>query len=403
MLLSEKKLKEMYTKLAINEYCCIHIEIKLFDKQTLLIGIDSAFALLNQLITKIDSHLRKDEYICILPQNQLLSFWHVRQSDIIYNRILAIDNNITNHSFSFGVSYPELNDSFNDVLLYAQSAGNYSKGHDKHSTTCNTFDTTLYENTIQAYYITTHIEEALKQQELEIYLQPKVAVKNQKVQGAEALIRWFHDGKEVSLAKFMPLINGNGFIRSVDYFVFEQVGKFIIKCEKEKLPLFPISVNISNSSYLDAPFYLKEIDRIHKKLNFSKVYMQFEISESIVYNQRELTAFIKQLQLRGYRVAMDDFGSGSSSLALLPYLPFDEIKLDQSFFRYPLQEKNQLLVSTVLDMLKKLDFKVVCEGVESEEWMLFLKQESCTYIQGFYYYAPMPLVSYLSLLQRQVR
>ena len=194
---------------------------------------------------------------------------------------------------------------------------------------------------------------------------------------------------------FIPLLEKNGFITKLDYIVFENVCKLQRNLLAKGLKTVPISVNVSRSVN-DFDSYLENIERIRSKYKVPQELFEIEITEGMYTDNNEVIKnFISKLHEKGYKVSMDDFGSGNSNLTALSQLSFDTIKFDKSFFTSPDNEKEVLIIYVMSKLVKSLNMKVLCEGIETEEYDKYLTEIGIDYIQGYYYDKPLPVDVFL--------
>ncbi|MBR4496492.1 MAG: EAL domain-containing protein [Acholeplasmatales bacterium] len=237
--------------------------------------------------------------------------------------------------------------------------------------------------------IELHMKDALDKNEFLLYLQPKVNTITGDIVGAEALTRWNYNFQKILYPNdFIPIFEETGFITELDYKVFENVCMFQRKCIDEGYKPIKISVNVSRYQK-DFSSYLENLNKIRAKYNIDAKYLELEITESM-YNENveSIIEFIDALHKDGYYVSMDDFGSGYSNLASLAKLDFDIIKLDKTFCSNINNSKEQTILSFVMKLVKDLDIDVLCEGVETKEFIDNLKQLGCFIVQGYYYSKP---------------
>lgn len=233
-------------------------------------------------------------------------------------------------------------------------------------------------------------EEALNDEEFLVYYQPKIDLSTEKVIGAEALVRWKKsDGTMVPPGEFIPVYEKNGQIEKLDEYVFRKVCQLQRREMDEWKKLINISVNLSRSSILHdgiAECYIKIAKE--NKIPFSCV--PLEITESAAIYGKRIHSTTEQLVNAGFKLHMDDFGSGYSSMLCLNQIPFSALKIDKSLIDHVCEEKGKTLVEQVIMLSKLLNMKVVAEGVETEEQIIKLRKMNCDEIQGFYYAKPMP-------------
>ena len=249
-------------------------------------------------------------------------------------------------------------------------------------------------------FIEENMQAAIAERQFMMYLQPKYSIAQNKIIGAEALIRWQHPERGMIYPnQFIPVIEENGFIKKVDYYIWEEACRFIKKCEKAGITPCPISVNVSRIHLRDNDC-VEVLEDMIKRNEIPKELLELEITESVDDQQVSLKAL--QLKEEGYTLLMDDFGSGYSSLNILLETPFDVIKLDKKFIENMMVSgKGRLILEQVVSMADKLDLGLLAEGVETEAQIELLKSIGCDQVQGYYYAKPMPEEDFFALLSRQ--
>lgn len=257
---------------------------------------------------------------------------------------------------------------------------------------CEFYSDGDWERLIKEQHIENQMERALEDEEFQVYLQPKVRLTDERVAGAEALVRWkSKDGRMIPPNEFIPLFEENGFIIKLDYYMFSHVCALIRKwIDRGEEPL-PISVNLSREHVKDKDF-IKQFQKIQQEYKIPSKYIEFEVTEAmVVENLDTLKNVLADCAAAGFRCSMDDFGSGYSSLNMLKEIPLDVLKLDGEFFNGHDNERGDNVIRAVLKMAKELNMQTVAEGVETPEWVEFLKSEGCDLVQGFVFYRPMPI------------
>lgn len=233
--------------------------------------------------------------------------------------------------------------------------------------------------------------QTLKNEEFQIYFQPKVSHTNGKISSAEVLVRWLRDEKTLwSPAVYIPLFEQNGFIISLDYYVYEKTFRWLQKFSIQLPADFRISLNVSPLHFEEPENFVKKICELIRTYQVDTSRLTFEITESTYVNNTEaVNRVIRGLKQHNIQISMDDFGSGYSSLNTLKDLLFNEVKIDRKFLGDSLTENAKIVLQEVFHMLKRMGKSIVCEGVETEDIAEFLKKEGCDEIQGFLYYRPM--------------
>lgn len=248
--------------------------------------------------------------------------------------------------------------------------------------------------------ILSTIDSAIKNNELIAYYQPKINSDTGVISGAEALVRWKKsDGSIIYPDQFVPIIERSGQIIQVDYFMYQQVFQFISERIAEGKNVVPISINVSRQHFkkLDIINYIKSLQRVY---NIPPKYVEFEITETVCMTDTvKALKFIQEFHDMGFKVSMDDFGSGYSSLYLLSELPIDIIKMDKCFLQSEdLRDKERVIISNIINMTHQLEITTLCEGVETLQQSEFLKSVGCDIQQGFYFSRPVTSAKFKEIL-----
>lgn len=239
--------------------------------------------------------------------------------------------------------------------------------------------------------IKNHFYTALEENEFQLYLQPKVEIKTRKLYGAEALSRWnFMNETLLSPSSYISILEQEGYINQLDYFMFEEVCQFLADMKKDNMEPICISVNISRYQ-TDFNQYIQNIEKIRKKYDIAAEYIEIEVTEGMyIDNISKIAEFVHKLHKLGYYVSMDDFGSGYSNLASLAQLNFDTIKLDRSLCMNESKNKDKPILNFIKELTNSLNVNVLCEGVETEQIAKLLDSLGYRLGQGFLYDQPLP-------------
>lgn len=249
--------------------------------------------------------------------------------------------------------------------------------------------------------VVTNMIIAMNNEEFHAYLQPKVSLETGKIVGAEALVRWIRsDGTMIMPDQFVPIFEKNGFITRIDFRVLEQVMEYLKDALAIGEEVVPVSVNFSRRhNEFDGfiPSFFKRLDQYDIPADL----IEAEVTESIfLADLDKLKKNLASLRYRGIQIAIDDFGSGYSSLNVLTKVAVDIIKLDGQFLNYSQEEsRSTTVIKHLILMLKHLGCKVVAEGVETEEQVEMLKEATCDMVQGYYYAKPMPIKNFRQFLK----
>lgn len=256
------------------------------------------------------------------------------------------------------------------------------------------YDQHLLDKITNENKMTRWMHQGLSEKEFHIYLQPKVDLKLSRVTGAEVLVRWNSEPFGfLPPDEFIPLFEKNGFIVELDFYVLEATCRIL----KQSLRIAPertvvLSVNVSRVTLFQNDF-IKRFVQMAERYDVPPEYLEIEITENVfIFDARAVEQILSQLRAHGFSISMDDFGSGYSSLNLLRELPIDVLKIDRIFLQESIRvEKAYAIIKSVVEMAHSLNMVVVCEGVETQEHVEFLKAIHCTIGQGYYFSRPVPL------------
>ena len=249
-----------------------------------------------------------------------------------------------------------------------------------------------------------NMEAAFHNKEFVVYMQPKVNLKTNRIEGAEALIRWCkEDGNIIYPNDFIPVFEKNKSVTLLDYYVYDEVCKYIRHRLDNNLPVVRISVNVSRVHLYSIDDIIDYIKGLLTRYDIPPEYLEFELTETSFTDKVDDTiSLMQRLRKLGVKVSMDDFGSGYSSLNVLTKLPLDVLKLDKEFMRdFETDSEEKIVIPSLIDMAKKLNLDVVCEGVETDKQVEFLREVGCDYVQGFYYSKPIPQEEFDEMLSKQ--
>lgn len=254
------------------------------------------------------------------------------------------------------------------------------------------YDDGMKNRLLEEHQLISEMQTALEQGQFCFYLQPIGSVTRGTAVAAEALVRWDHPDKGlISPTAFIPLAEKNGFITKIDWYVWEEVCRYIRDRKQSGETLLPISVNMSRMDFY-VPDICARICALTETYGVNAGELRFEITENAYMDDPERVVEIAgQLRKRGFQLLMDDFGSEYSSLNMLKDIQVDYLKIDMHFLDgFDKSGRAANVITSVVRMAKWLDTSVVAEGVETREQLRFLRSIGCDLVQGFYYSKPLP-------------
>ncbi len=272
-------------------------------------------------------------------------------------------------------------------------------------TTYSVYNSRHLDKINEEHYIEGKMQQALDDGEFFVMYQPKISLKDEKICGAEALVRWNNPEQGfMTPDKFIPLFERNGFIKKLDFYVYEQVFKLLERQIAAGEKIVPISVNMSRNHNKPEKF-IHDFLELFNKYNIPPEYVQLEIIERSFMGSDTLSEITTRLHKEGFSVAMDDFGSGESSLNMLTTIPVDVLKFDRLFLLSSMNEdgtmneKSAEFIHILINLSKNLDKQSVFEGVETQEQRDFLKAINCDMIQGYFYSKPLVEADFLQFVK----
>lgn len=266
------------------------------------------------------------------------------------------------------------------------------------------YDESMIEDMRQEQFVINAVNKAIEEEQFVVYLQPKINLITGKPYGAEALVRWMHPTQGmISPAEFIPVYERNGIIGRLDQYMWRKVCALLRKWIDQGGNPDPISVNVSRVNIYN-PRLVEILNKIITEYRIPPQLLNLEITESAFMEDQSLVMkTVKRLHDLGFKIMMDDFGSGYSSLNVLKDMDVDYLKIDMKFLQEEksFNGKGEKVLTSVVRMAKWLNLPSIVEGVETEEQVDFLKCIGCEYAQGFYYAKPMPIVDYELYLARE--
>ncbi len=302
--------------------------------------------------------------------------------------------------------YPQVDSSVSLEQRFDRAGAACGRLRGRYATECAYYDNALHEKELHDGRLLSEMDSALSSGQFRVVFQPKYHIQGARpvLSSAEALVRWFHPVHgAISPSEFIPLFEDNGLISRLDHFVWTQAAAQIRSWRDRFGFSLPVSVNVSRVDLFhpDLESRLQEVLRLN---GLSPSDLLLEITESAYTNQRfNLVETVGRLREAGFRVEMDDFGSGYSSLNMLTSLPMDALKLDMGFIHnIASSEKDLHIVKLMLEIARFLSVPVIAEGVETEQQYALLKDAGCDIIQGFYFSRPLPPEEFDRLIEREL-
>lgn len=389
------------------------------NKYTIIKSDFARFKLINEIYGRaVGDKLLKDFaffLVEVLGKNAIISRWAAdtfialvdyKRDDLKF-KLLQIDDFLNNYkidinlSISYGIYIvDDMNIPVDKMCARAEYALKRSK---------NNFEGAayvIYNENFDKWIkieqsVISGIDSAIKNGEIIIYYQPKYSLITQRIVGAEALVRWNHPTYGLlSPGVFIPILENNGLIHQLDYFVWDKTCEAVSRWRKTDLPKIPVSVNVSRNNFYREKLWIELLDLIEKH-GLTPDCINIEITESSYMNDPKLIqGVVNKFKEFGLSVHMDDFGSGMSSLNVLKDLVFDVLKIDLNFLQgLESNERAAIILKSIVEMNKLLDLPVVAEGIETQAQENFLRDIGCEVGQGFLFSKPINEDSFVELLK----
>lgn len=309
----------------------------------------------------------------------------------VSNRTFAIGAHNLSVTTSIGVAtYPDDGADVVELIKSADAALYHAKEMGRNNYQFHTAD--MNARALEMLLMEHDLRRALEEKQFLLHYQPQVDLNTGQITGVEALIRWRHPERGlVSPAQFIPIAEERGLIVPIGNWVLREACRQNKEWQGAGLPPIAVAVNLSALQFQQKNLS-QEVARILQECGLAPACLELELTESAVMRDAETTiATMGMLKDVGLRLAMDDFGTGYSSLSQLKRLPFDKLKIDQSFVRGLPDDPDDLAISTaIIGMGKALKLKVIAEGVETEEQREVLQSVGCDEIQGYLVAKPLP-------------
>ncbi|GGI71148.1 EAL domain-containing protein [Shewanella gelidii] len=391
----------------------LFLDLDDFKKVNDTLGHQVGDSLLIQAASRLSSCIRSNDVVGRLGGDEFIVILNniSDESDVItiaeklleqFSHPFKLKNRELVSTVSIGISvYPEDSTKPTELLRQADSAMYHSKELGRN--TYNFFTMQMNQDMNRRLQVEEQLRSALQRQELEVYFQPLVDIRDRKTIGAEALLRWDNVklGK-VTPDEFIPIAEQTGLIVPIGRFVMEQAFTAAAQWQKNYQNNFRIAINVSPKQFRDSAF-IEVLTQLLQEHQLASHCVELEITEGVLLSGDPVIAqTLSELNNIGVSISMDDFGTGYSSLSYLRSYPFDTVKVDKSFINDITVDPGDLeLVGAAIAMGHGLNLNVIAEGVETEEQYQLLNALKCNYGQGYLFSRPVPLEEFEQILQRE--
>ncbi|MEJ6465432.1 GGDEF and EAL domain-containing protein [Fusobacterium ulcerans] len=400
----------------LSSYSMVWFNLKKFKLINDIYGIEDGNKVLKYIYKIIRKYLDEKEYAARLSGDNYAILLKFSSKEIIEKRLNKIVEDINSFNFYSSSKYiftftagVYIIDDLSLSITQMQDRAHVARKSIVSSIERNVCSIEFYseekrQKLIHEKDMENSMKEDLKNNKFIVYLQPKFSLRENRITGAEALVRWIDDKKGlIPPNEFIPFFEKNGFIIELDIYVFEKVCILLKKWILAGKKPIPISVNMSRIHLINENF-LDRYEEILKKYGIAPSLLEIELTESIAFENSEiLPSIIDKIHKKGFLCSIDDFGSGYSSLNILKKLDIDTLKLDKEFCSLDLANdlREKKIILSILNLSKDLKLTTVVEGVETKEQLEFFKESSCDLIQGYVFSKPLPIEDFEALVFKE--
>ena len=391
----------------IGEFGGVYFNIKHFSSINDRFGRDCATNIMKQFIHGIQEKILYEECICRVGGDNFVVLFKKDNLNIIKNYLSGMpitfndEEAVTVTTTAGYYMIPEATESATDVMDRISTAYQLAKSVYKRPFL-------FYDDEIMQHQ--THVKEiemmfpsAIENKEFKVFYQPKTQLNNYQLAGAEALCRWFRNGKVISPGEFIPVLEGSKAICTLDFYMLDHVCRDIRRWLDEGREAVKVSVNLSRLHLGDEDL-LESILRIIDKYKVPHHFIEIELTETTTdVDYKELKKIVYGLREQDISTSVDDFGVGYSSLNLIREMPWNVLKIDKSFLPTQEEENNDpskvKMLRHIITMSQDLGLECIVEGVETAEQVKLLKDCKCYLAQGFYFDRPLPVKEFEQKLE----
>ena len=374
------------------------IEVERLDAIKVSLGRKSMNELVIILAERFKKVLAEDQLLIQFGKNQFMLYlknYHQGKVQLICERLrqcleepIQIKHYSLRMKFHVGVAIYPTDATYPEGLI---QCAHFALNEAKQSMSGNIafYTTDIKKKNKDKIQLEHDLEKALQNDELFLEYQPQLDLKTKELCSVEALVRWNQPVKgKIPPDQFIPIAEESGLIIPLGLYVLKKACQEMKQWQEMTGKMLHVAVNVSLSQLYQENF-LEEVRNVLRETEFDPKYLQLEITESMTIESTQIIAVLRELKQMGIAIAIDDFGTGYSSLSYLTDFPFDCLKIDRSFVnKIGVSDKGGAIVTTILAMAKHLQVKVVAEGIETAEQLVYLEQEGCDKIQGYYISRP---------------
>lgn len=381
------------------QYAMVYTDIRDFSSINENYGVEVGSGVLKDCATAVSSanmvlscRLHSDLFVSLIWEKDKETIRHlVESASKLFMNVQRKKRSLDNLYLIAGIYFIE--EPGEDVETAIENANLTRKKikQDTNGSAVQVYTPDLREQRETEKRVLAEFDKALEENRLKLYIQPKFLLKSMQTIGGEALVRWVRrDGSMEPPSVFVPVLEKSGHVVKLDFYVFEQLLKYMQKWKEEGKTLQKISINFSRKHF-EGRGICKKICRLADQYGIEHKYIEVEITESLLVSGMEsVRREVALLRKNGFDVAIDDFGTGYSSLSVLKDIPADVVKMDKSFLERSDIEKDWDFIVKIGALIRSVKEEVIFEGVETKQQAEFLVKCGFRYGQGFLYDRPLP-------------
>lgn len=379
-----------------DNFAFISLEIINMKNLINILGVNQSEFIIKRVYEEINNIISNEE---IIVHSYLGEFKLILK----YNDTLELEERLENIDFSnihklikfkigvYLIDNSNINfDNFYSCATIAKESASNSK--------YMIYNKEMYKKEIDKVQLERDIKSGIENKEFKSWFQPKYGKDGKTIIGSEALVRWYKYGSIISPYIFIPLCESTGLIKEIDELILEDVCLNLRKWIDQGKKVVPVSINLSRS-YLDNPNFIDKLINYIHVYNIPKNLIEFEITESsLINNEAMLKNIVSLLHKKGFKVLLDDFGVGYSSIKAISDANFDVLKIDKSFIDGIGTEKWNDIIKFTINLANRLNMQVIAEGIETKDQYKFLLECNCDMFQGYYFNKPMSSNDFSNLI-----
>lgn len=396
----------LFIKNDISEYASVFFNIKNFSQFNHEGGAKLGDEILKKYSIAINSYIQKDELFARIGGDGFVVFIKKTRVDDFVDFIskMKIRANTKRGPKDFevmtsiGLYFAVPKDNIANMLNYSLTACKYAR--QSKNTDCVWFREYMIDDDAREKEISYKFYDAVSEEKFEVFYQPKVDLETDSLGGAEALVRWASKERLIKPSEFIPVLEKEGTIKDLDFYMLKHVCMDIRSWLDRGIKPVPISVNFSKIHIFNDNL-AERISTVIKEYGIDPKYIEIEITEmSDLDHNAALKEFVDAMNKRKIKTSIDDFGIGLASINILRDLDVDCIKLDKIYTDRLVEgnDKDYIIISSLVDMLKKIGKNVIAEGVEKTEQVDYLKKMGCKYAQGYLFDEPIKNDEFINIL-----